>query len=185
MQICCAFDDLEDSPKAILRVRGGAGASLGPTAGNTVMAEALLKVGSGCFIFLRARFCRGSRQRLEGELHCRRRRWGWGGGVAPAAGLRETQCGGRSGCRNPGGHTRAATPRNWRSTAKAAQLESQSCARVLQQQPLHTHQMHPVGGKAANFLGGALVAKQFAAAPAAREILTEKQFQEGSAPNLQ
>jgi hypothetical protein len=58
MQMVCAVDALDDSPNEIFTDTGGAGTSLGPAAGNNVMADEALNDGSGCFIFFNARFCK-------------------------------------------------------------------------------------------------------------------------------
>ena len=63
MQMVCAVDALDDSPNEIFTERGGVGASLGPAAGNKVMADVALNEGSGCFIFFNARFCKDVKRR--------------------------------------------------------------------------------------------------------------------------
>ena len=57
MQIACAVEALDDSPKDTLTGKGAAATSLGPTAGNNVTDAVALKDVSGCFIFFKARFC--------------------------------------------------------------------------------------------------------------------------------
>lgn len=167
MQMVCAVDALDDSPNEIFTERGGVGASLGPAAGNKVMADVALNEGSGCFIFFNARFCKDVKRR---DTHTR---------TGTAGGDHLLQ---------DGEEFRAAVGADAEVLRYASRLQRDALgaapgrlATLLDIKTRGTNNfnnvtaaardddlMDAIGGKAAGQFGGALVTKQLTTAPGVR-----------------
>ena len=163
MQIVCALDDLDGSPKAILRGRARAGASSDPNAGNSVIRGPTLNESSGSLIFFDVMLCTWTiRKRQHGCLRahllqdCKELR---------AAVGADAEILGQAGRLQ--GEALGAAARRLKCLSGGA-IEHAKCDWMWLRQPRRRlfYLMHAIGGKAARLFGGAVVTEQLAASPA-------------------